>query len=176
MIPILITVGAGAVAALALRVFTRPATFRVQRSIMVDAPPERVYPLLADFHRWVEWSPWEKLDPALRRTFSGADQGPGAVYSWVGNKKAGEGRMEITEASPPSRVSVNLDFKKPFESHNITDFTIQPHGARSQVTWVMHGPNTMSAKLMQSFISMDRLVGGDFEAGLASIKALAEKE
>ena len=174
MLPILITLGIGAAAALVARVATRPAIFRVGRSTTVNAPPEAIYPLIEDFRRWAAWSPFEKLDPALRRSFSGSERGKGAVYEWEGNKKAGQGRMEITDTSPPNGVTIKLDFLKPFESHNITEFTMEPRGESTEVTWNMHGPNSMPAKVMQSFISMDKLIGKDFEAGLANIKRVAE--
>jgi uncharacterized protein YndB with AHSA1/START domain len=174
MIPILITLGIGAAAALVARIATRPAILRVRRSTTVNAPPEAIYPLIEDFRRWAAWSPFEKLDPALRRSFSGAERGKGAVYAWEGNKKAGQGRMEITDTSPPNTVAIKLDFLKPFESHNITEFTMEPRGEATEVTWDMHGPNSTSAKVMQSFISMDKLIGKDFEAGLANIKRVAE--
>lgn len=174
MLPILITLGLGAAAAVAVRVATRPDSFSLQRSAIVHAPPEKIYPFIEDFHRWESWSPFEKLDPAMRRTFSGAERGKGAVYEWSGNKKAGSGRMEITETDAPRRVTIRLDFLKPFESHNTCDFTLEPRSGGTEVTWAMHGPNTTAAKLMQSFISMDKLVGKDFEEGLRNLKRVAE--
>lgn len=174
MLPILLTVGVGVVAALAIRVATRPDTFRVERTTVIHAPPERVYTLIADFHQWSRWSPWEKIDPEMKRSFSGTERDVGAVYEWSGNRKAGQGRMEITEAEPPRRVVIKLDFIKPFESHNLTEFTLTPTDGATKVVWAMHGPNTTSAKVMQSVISMDRMVGGDFERGLANMKSAAE--
>lgn len=174
MQPILFTLGLGVVAALALRVATRPAIFRVQRSATIHAPPEKIYPLLEDFHRWSSWSPFEELDPAMNRSFSGAERGEGAVYEWNGNRRAGQGRMEITESSPPNRLVIELHFLKPFKSNNICEFTLEPRGDATAVTWAMRGPNTTSARVMQSFISMDKLVGKDFEAGLAKLKTIAE--
>jgi uncharacterized protein YndB with AHSA1/START domain len=174
MLPIILTLGFGAVAALALRVATRPATFRVERSTVIAAPPERVYPLIDNFREWSRWSPWEKLDPELKRTFSGADTGVGAVYQWSGNRKAGEGRMEITRAEPPEVVVISLDFLKPFESHSTTEFKLEPQAGGTRVTWTMAGPNSLSSKMMQAVVSMDSLVGGDFERGLAAMKAAAE--
>ena len=163
-----------AIAAFGARVATRPDTFRVRRTATINAPPERVYPFLEDFHRWSAWSPWEKLDPEMKRTFSGAERGPGAVYAWEGNSKAGQGRMEITEAVPSRRVSLKLDFVKPFPSHNVIDFTLEPRSGATEIVWDMHGPNTTTSKLMQSVISMDKMVGKDFEAGLANLKRAAE--
>ena len=153
---------------------TKPDTFRVQRSASIQAPPQRILALINDFHNWTSWSPWEKLDPALKRTYSGAPSGPGAVYEWEGNKKAGQGRMEITEATP-ARTVIQLDFLKPFEAHNVVDFALQPRGDATDVIWTMNGKNTFMGKLMSVFLNMDRLVGKDFEAGLANLKAAAEQ-
>jgi hypothetical protein len=162
---------------LALLVFaaTRPDTFQVSRAATVQAPPEKIYPLISDFHRWGAWSPWEKLDPALKRTHSGAANGKGAVYAWVGNKKVGEGRMEILEASSPSKVKIQLDFLKPFEAHNTAEFTLNPQGGSTNITWDMYGQHNFFSKVMCAFVSMDRMVGKDFEAGLSNLKTIAEK-
>lgn len=162
-------------AALLIFATTRPDTFSVQRSATIKAPPEKVFALINDFHSWPAWSPWEKLDPAMQRTHSGATAGKGAAYAWVGNSKVGEGRMEILESAPSSKISIKLDFIKPFEGHNIADFTLQPQGDTTQVTWVMHGPAPYITKLMGIFVSMDSMIGKDFEAGLSNMKAAAEK-
>lgn len=154
---------------------TKPDTFRVERSIVMQAPPEKIFTLLNDFHRWPEWSPWEKLDADMKRTHAGAASGPGAVYSWQGNRKVGEGRMEIVDSSPPSRVLIKLDFLKPFEAHNTAELTLVKRGDATQVTWAMYGPANFMSKLMQVFMSMDRMIGKDFESGLANMKALAER-
>ena len=154
---------------------TKPATFRVRRAASIKARPEKVFPFLADFHQWTSWSPWEKLDPALQRTYGGAASGKGAVYEWEGNKKVGKGRMEITEAQPPSKLTIKLDFLKPFEAHNVTEFALDGKADTTDVTWSMTGPNTFMTKVMSLFTSMDRMIGKDFEAGLANLKALAER-
>ena len=154
---------------------TRPDSFRVQRSTILNAPPEKIAPLIGDFHHWEAWSPWEKLDPAMQKTYSGAPAGKGAVYEWSGNSKAGAGRMEILDASS-SKVSIRLDFLKPFEAHNLTDFTLDPQpGGGTRVNWDMHGPMPYLSKVMCLFVSMDKLVGKDFEQGLANLKTVAEK-
>lgn len=153
---------------------TRPDTFRVERSATIQAPPEKILPLVDDFHRWTAWSPWEKLDPAMKRTHSGAPRGKGAVYAWEGNSQAGAGRMEITDSSA-SRVGINLDFLKPFKSSNNVEFNLQPQGDGTKVTWSMTGPMSYLMKVMCIFVSMDSMVGKDFEAGLANLKALAEQ-
>lgn len=153
---------------------TRPGTFKVERAATIKASPEKILALINDFRRWAVWSPWEKLDPALERSYSGAASGPGAVYAWQGNNKVGQGRMEIM-ASSPSATTIKLDFIKPFEAHNIADFTLLPQGDSTVLTWAMHGPKPYMAKLMHMFFNMDKLVGGDFERGLANLKAAAEE-
>jgi hypothetical protein len=153
---------------------TKPDHFRIQRSATLKAPPEKIFPLINDFSRWGAWSPYEK-DPAMKRSFSGPAAGPGAVYAWEGNKDVGQGRMEITQAAAPTLVALKLDFEKPFEAHNRVDFTLKPHGEATEVTWAMQGPMPYLSKVMTVFFDMDRMVGQDFEAGLASLKALAEK-
>ena len=154
---------------------TRPGSFLVQRGISIKAPPEKVYAILGDFHRWQEWSPWERLDPALKRTYSGQPSGTGAVYAWEGNNKVGAGRMEIMQAAPSNLLLIKLDFLKPFEAHNIAEFTLQSEGGITYVSWVMHGPSPYISKLIGIFMSMDSMVGKDFEAGLANLKSVAEK-
>ncbi|HYF44613.1 MAG TPA: SRPBCC family protein [Acidimicrobiales bacterium] len=147
------------------------ATFTVERSARVGAPPERVYAAIADFHDWRNWSPWEDVDPDLQRAYSGADEGIGAVYEWKGNRKAGEGRMEITEAEAPSRVRIALDFLKPFRSSNVTTFYLNPADGGTEVRWTMVGPKTLGTRIMGIFKSMDSLVGKDFEKGLRQLDA-----
>jgi uncharacterized protein YndB with AHSA1/START domain len=153
---------------------TKPDTFRVERTVSIQAPPEKIFPLINDFHSWGSWSPYEKLDPTMKKTYSGAASGQGAVYEWAGNSKAGAGRMEIVETAPPSQVQIKLDFSKPFESHNVTEFTLEPQGSTTNVTWAMQGPCPYISKVMTVFVSMDSLVGKDFETGLGNLKALAE--
>jgi len=154
---------------------TRPDTLRVQRSATIKAPPDKIFPLITDLRRWSVWSPWEKKDPAMKRTFGGADSGQGAVYAWQGNSDVGEGRMEIVEATPPSKVAIQLDFIKPLEGHNVAEFTLKPKGDATDVTWVMYGPTPFIGKVLGVFMNMDAMIGSDFEAGLASLKAAAEK-
>ena len=154
---------------------TRPDNFRVQRSTSIKAPPEKIFALINDFHRWDSWSPWEKMDPAMKRTYSGAASGKGTMYAWQGNSKVGEGRMEIADASPPSKVTIKLDFVKPIEGHNTAEFTLEPKGGSTNVTWLMYGPSAYIAKVIGIFVSMDKMIGDDFEAGLANLKSVAEK-
>ena len=150
-------------------------TYTVARSATIDAPPARVYQQIADFHRWRSWSPWEDLDPDLRRTYSGAEAGTGAVYSWSGNRKAGQGRMEITDATEPSMVQIDLAFEKPWKARSDTVFAIEPEGSGSRVTWTLTGRKTLMTKVMGVFKSMDALVGPDFERGLARLKSATEQ-
>jgi carbon monoxide dehydrogenase subunit G len=153
----------------------RPNELLVQRTATINAPPEKIFPLLNDFHAWGSWSPWEKLDPAMKRTYSGPASGQGAVYAWEGNRDVGSGRMELVESTPPSKVGIKLDFLKPFEAHNHTEFTLAPNGNATNVTWTMRGPSPYMTKLMGIFFNMDKMVGSDFERGLANLKAVAEK-
>lgn len=153
---------------------TKPDTFRVQRTISVHASPQQIQALVEDFHAWRAWSPYEKLDPAMTRTLSGASKGKGAVYTWSGDGKAGAGRMQILESSP-QLVKIRLDFTKPMEGHNIAEFHFEPDGDVTNVTWSMHGPNPYYAKVASLVFNIDKMVGGDFETGLASLKTIAEK-
>ena len=153
----------------------QPDSYRVERTATIKAPPDKIQPLISDFHNWASWSPWEKLDPAMKRTFSGAARDKGAIYAWDGNDQVGAGRMEITELAPAARVGIKLDFFRPFESHCQTDFTLKPGADGTTVTWTMSGPSSFMTKLMGLVVSMDKMVGKDFETGLASMKAVAEK-
>ena len=154
---------------------TRPDRFQVERSADMQAPPEKIIAFIEDFHQWGAWSPFEKLDPEMKRTFSGAEKGKGAVYEWVGNSEAGTGRMEIADVVPGSKVTIQLDFTKPFEAHNIAEFTLVPVNGATRVTWSMRGPQPYVAKVIGLFMSMDSMVGKNFETGLANLKILAEK-
>jgi Polyketide cyclase / dehydrase and lipid transport len=152
----------------------KPDTFHVERSTAMAAPPERILPLIDDFRNWRSWSPYEKLDPAMKRTLSGAESGKGAVYEWQGNGKAGQGRMEIAAVSP-SNVAIDLRFLKPFRAHNQAEFRLEPQGGATKVTWAMDGKIPFAGKIMHTLFNMDRMIGKDFEAGLANLKTIAEK-
>jgi len=154
---------------------TKPDTFRVQRAASIKAPPEKVFALINDFNRWGAWSPWEKKDPAMKRTFGATTSGKGATYAWEGNREVGQGRMEIAESVPSSKVALNLDFVKPFQAHNLVEFTLEPKGDTTNVTWAMQGDTPYFAKIIHVFINMDKMVGKDFEAGLTNLKAIAEQ-
>lgn len=153
----------------------QPDTFTVTRSITIKAPPEKIIPLVNDFRNWQSWSPWENLDPNMQRTFSGAASGTGAVYAWQGNSDVGKGRMEIIGQELPFKVTVKLEFIEPIASTNITDFALVPKGELTTVNWTMNGPMMYLTKIMSVFTSMDKMIGKDFEKGLAQLKAVAEK-
>ena len=163
------------IAALLIYAATRPDTFRVQRTTSMNAPPDKVFGLINDFHTWASWSPWEKKDPAMKKTHSGAPQGKGAVLEWDGNKDVGTGRMEVLESVPTSKIAIKLDFLKPFEAHNQAEFTLTSNASSTQVTWAMYGPQPFMMKVMDIVMNMDKMVGKDFEAGLANLKAIAEQ-
>jgi Polyketide cyclase / dehydrase and lipid transport len=153
---------------------TKPDSFRVQRSTDIKAPPEKIFALVNDLPSHGAWSPWEKKDPAMKRVYSGPTSGKGAVYEWDGNKNIGKGRMEITESSPASRVVFKMDFLKPFEAHNTAEIALDAKGQRTNVTWAIYGPNTYLSKVMSLFFSVDRMIGREFEIGLANLKSLTE--
>jgi uncharacterized protein YndB with AHSA1/START domain len=164
-----------AVLGVAVAAAMRPAAFQVQRSAVIQAPPEAIYALIEDFRRWRAWSPWETKDPNLQRTYSGAASGVGAVYDWTGNSTVGTGRMEIIEAVPARKVTIKLDFIKPIEGHNTAEFVFEEQGGATRVAWTMRGRAGFIGKLIGLFFSMDTMVGPDFEAGLANLQSVAEK-
>lgn len=178
MLKILAYVGAAlvvVVAGILIYAATRPDTFRVQRTATIKAPPEKIFALINDLRSWGAWSPYEKKDPAMKRTFSGAASGKGAVYEWDGDNTVGKGRMEITEATPPGKILIKLDFINPFEGHNTAEFTMVPKEGNTVVTWAMYGPAAFMTKLIGIFMNMDAMIGNDFAAGLANLKVAAEK-
>jgi uncharacterized protein YndB with AHSA1/START domain len=154
---------------------SKPNEFTVRRSTRIRATPDRIFPQINDFHNWAAWSPWEKLDPTMTKNYSGAPSGRGAVYDWEGNSKVGKGRMEITDASAPRNVVIKLDFERPFRANNVSEFTLEPQGDATDVTWSMRGGSAFMMKVMGVFMNMDNLIGRDFEAGLANLKANAER-
>jgi uncharacterized protein YndB with AHSA1/START domain len=173
---LVIIAGCLALAVVAVLVYaaTKPDTFRVTRTASIKAPPEKIFALIDDFKQWPAWSPWEKKDPAMKRTFGAATSGKGAVYEWAGDKNVGSGRMTIADTAPPSKVAIKLDMLTPFEAHNDVVFSMTPQGDSTVVTWDMQGPVPYFAKVIHVFFNMDKMVGGDFEAGLANLKAAAE--
>ena len=154
---------------------TKPDTFRVQRSATIKAPPEKIFPQINDFAQWRNWSPYEGKDPAMQREMSAVTAGLGATYAWKGNRNVGEGRMEIVESAAPGKIVIKLDFIRPIEGHNVATFTLEPATDGTNVTWAMDGPSPYIAKVMGVVFDMDKMIGTDFAAGLANLKALAEK-
>ncbi len=152
----------------------KPETFSVSRTATINAPADRIFGLINDFHKWASWSPFEKLDPAMTKTFSGPESGPGSSYSWTGNKKAGAGSMTISSATPSSSVGIAMAFLKPFKSESTVQFSIEPSGAANQVTWTMSGKNQLFSRVMSVFMSMDKMIGKDFAEGLSNLKRVAE--
>jgi hypothetical protein len=169
--------GLGAVIVVFLIVVAmQPADFKVERSATLRAPAPAAFAQVNDFQNWQAWSPWEKVDPALKRTYEGPQAGTGAVYAWQGNKDVGEGRMTITESRPGELVRIKLEFFKPFAAVNDTVFRFQPASEGTTVTWTMSGQNSFVSKAMCLFINMDRMVGGMFEQGLAQMKTVVERK
>jgi hypothetical protein len=170
------------IAAVVLYASTKPDTFVVQRSARIEASADRIFPLINDFKSWAVWSPFEKLDPAMKRTYSATTSGTGASYAWAGNAKAGEGRMDIVEALAPERVSLALTFTRPFRANHAVEFTLRPVGgganvptpAATEVTWSMRGSAPLVSKIFGIFVDMDKMIGRDFETGLQNLKTASE--
>jgi polyketide cyclase/dehydrase/lipid transport protein len=162
------------VAGLVVVIALQPADFRVSRTATIAAPAPVVFAQVNDFHNWAAWSPWAKLDPAMKQTYEGAAAGPGAVYTWVGNREVGEGRMTIVESRPGDLVRVRLDFVKPFAGTSVAEFTFRPEGDRTAVTWTMTGEKNFVAKGIHLVMNMDRMIGDQFDKGLAAMKTVAE--
>jgi hypothetical protein len=159
------------IAGVLIFILTRPDSFRLERSAQIAAPAQVVFPLIDDFHEWTRWSPWEKLDPNMTKTFGGPARGVGSTYYWNGNQKAGEGRMTILESNPDEHISIKLEFMKPFKSTNQAIFRLTPGGSGTNVNWIMTGNNNFVGKMFYPF--MDKAVGKDFEQGLANLNSVA---
>src|SRR5580765_4568725 len=153
----------------------QPEDFKITRVASMNASPDKVFEQVNDFHKWDAWSPWAKLDPAMKTTYSGAASGTGSSYSWVGNDKVGAGRMTIADSHPSEHIKIDLEFIKPFAAKNVTDFAFKPDGDKTTVTWTMTGKNNFMAKAFNLVMNMDKLVGGDFEKGLGQLKTVVEK-
>lgn len=164
-----------AIAAVLIYASTRPDMLHVERTVSIKATPDKIFPHINDLHAWETWSPYLKLDPAMKTRYSGAAAGAGSVYEWEGNSKAGEGRVTIAQTTPPNQVAIKLDMLKPFEAHNDVLFTLASKGETTDVTWAMDAHNSLLSKVMGLFINMDSMVGGAFEEGLGNLKALVEK-
>jgi len=166
----------GLILLLVVIIATRPSTFTITRSMTLKAPPAVVFGLVNDFHKWSEWSPWERLDPSMKKTYEGPESGTGASYSWEGNDKVGKGKMTITASKPPEEVDIDLEFIAPFTASNKTVITLKPAGDGTDATWTMTGSNNFMSKAMSLVMDMDRMVGTDFEDGLSNLDALASAE
>jgi len=162
------------VAVLAVIIASQPPAFRITRSATIAAPPEAVFPQVNDLRKWEAWSPWAKMDPDCKMTFEGPAAGTGASYAWAGNNKVGEGHMLITESKPAELILMKLDFLKPMKATNVTEFTFKPEGGRTVVTWTMSGTNNFMGKAFGLIVNCDKMIGGQFEKGLADMKALVE--
>lgn len=154
---------------------TKPDTFRIERSATINAPAEKIFPYINNLHSFASWSPYEKMDPNMKRTYIGPEAGKGAAYEWSGNDQIGQGRMEITSSTEPTNVTMSLDFIKPFKAHNTVEFNLKPNGESTDATWSMYGPNEYMCKVMQTFFNMDEMCGKDFTEGLSNLKKMVEK-
>jgi len=155
-------------------VATRPSEYRVARTATISARAPAVFAQVNDFHNWEAWNPWVKLDPAMKQTYEGAAAGAGAIYTWAGNHEVGEGRMTLTESRPSDLIRIKLEFQKPFRATSTAEFTFKPEGNRTIVTWSMAGQVSFIAKAAHLFVDMDKMIGGNFEKGLAQMKSVAE--
>ena len=173
MLKTLALLAVAAITVLLISAATRPDVFHVERSTTIQAPAERLHPLINDLRGFNTWNPYARKDPAMKQRYGDVTRGPGAFYGWE-SKEVGVGSMKITEVQAPTRVTIALDFEQPFAAHNTAEFTLRPDGSGTQVTWAMHGPANFMSKLMGVFFDMDRMVGTDFEAGLVNLKTAAE--
>jgi hypothetical protein len=152
----------------------QPSEYRVARSTKISAPPAAVFAQVNDFRKWAAWNPWGKIDPAMKQSYEGASAGVGAIYAWTGNNEVGEGRMTITESRPSELIRIKLEFFKPFAGNSLADFTFKPEGDQTAVTWSMTGQSNFTAKAVHLFMNMDKMIGGQFEKGLADMKLVVE--
>ena len=174
MVKKIVIVIALVIAVLAVIIALQPAEFRVERSATISALPPAVFAQVNDFHKWEAWNPWGKIDPTMKQTYEGAPTGTGAIYTWAGNKEVGEGRMTITESRPNDLIRVKLEFYKPFTATNTAEFTFKPEGNQTLVTWSMFGDKNFMAKAIHLFMNMDKMIGGQFEKGLADMRSVVE--
>ena len=154
----------------------QPSEFKITRTATVNAPPDAVFAQVNDFHKWDAWSPWAKIDPNMKTTYSGPDSGQGASYSWVGNDQVGEGKMTINQSHPPQHIMIDLEFIKPFAQRSVTEFMFKPNGDKTDVTWSMSGQNGFLGKAFGLFMNMDKMVGADFEKGLAQLDKASQSK
>ena len=175
MLKTILIVIAVVIAGILIFAATKPDTYRVERSIAIKAPPEKIYAILEDFDRAPEWSPYEKKDPNMKRTRSGAPKGKGAVYGFDGNKEVGAGQLQVIDVAPPNKLVIKLDMTRPMTASNTITYSMVPQGDSTTTTWAMEGAMPFVSKVMTVFFNMDKMIGADFEAGLAALKAVAEK-
>jgi hypothetical protein len=171
---IILAVIAGIVVLIAVLAAMQPAEFRIARSATISAAAADVFAQVNDFHKWDAWSPWAKIDPTMKQVYEGAPAGTGAVYTWVGNSKVGEGTMTLTQSRPHDLITIKLEFRKPFKATNTAEFTFKPEGNQTVVEWSMSGRKNFMFKAVGLFMNMDKLVGGEFEKGLANMKSVVE--
>lgn len=162
------------IAVLLVVIAMQPNEYSVSRSATVNAPAERVFANVNDFHKWDAWSPWAKIDPNMKQSFDGPPAGKGAAYTWEGNDQVGKGRMEIAESKPAEHIKIDLKFLEPWEADNVTDFTFKPAGEKTEVNWSMSGRHNFVSKAMCLVMDMDKMIGPDFEKGLSQLKTVAE--
>lgn len=162
------------VVGLVIVIAMQPSEFRIERSATIAAPPEEVFAQVNDFHAWKEWSPWAKLDPQSKETYEGPEAGTGAIFKWSGNNEVGEGMMTITDSRPSELILIKLEFTRPFAATNTAEFAFKPEGNQTRVTWAMFGKNTFMSKAIHLVMDMDKMVGANFEQGLAQMKSVAE--
>jgi hypothetical protein len=174
MLKIILIAIAVIVVAFVVVVALQPSEFHIVRSATISAPAPAVFAQVNDFHKWEAWNPWGRIDPAMKQSYEGAPAGTGAIYAWAGNKEVGEGRMTLTESRPSDLIRIKLEFFKPFAATNTAEFTFKPEGNQTTVTWSMTGENNFMAKAIHLFINMDKMVGGQFEKGLAQMKSVVE--
>lgn len=174
--PLLIGIGVVILLVIAMLAFiaTRPTDFRIQRSARIDAPPDVVFAIIDDLHKWGLWSPFDERDPNIKKTFEGAASGPGASYAWNGNSQVGEGRMTIVDSKPGELVTMKLDFTRPFKATNEVNFKLEPSGGGTQLSWIMDGKHNFMSKAISLVMDMDKMVGKDFEKGLAKLNTVAQ--
>ena len=172
MIPILLALAFIAIL-LVIAIAGQPDEFKMSRSITIAAPPEKIFPHVNDLHQWKPWSPWVRLDPSAKSIFSGPDAGAGAAMRWEGNGKVGVGTMTITDSRPSERICLRLDFEKPMTATNFAEFNFKPEGGQTLVTWSMAGKNSLMGKIFGLFVNCDKMVGCQFEQGLANLKSVA---
>jgi hypothetical protein len=174
MLPMILLALAAIIVVFAVAVALQPAEFRIARSATIAAPPAAAFAQVNDFHNWQPWSPWEKLDLAMKKTYEGAPAGTGAVYTWAGNSTVGEGRMTMIESHPSDLIRIKLEFFRPFKATNTAEFTFKPQGDQTLVTWSMSGQKNFMLKAVHLFMNMDKMLGGEFDKGLAQMKSIVE--